>query len=59
MIAKVGAGIAAMDYQKLNCYILVRPTPGHGTRPDAQPYAKQFHRAEWTRGEGIRRLSTG
>ena len=21
MIAKVGAGIAAMDYQKLNCYI--------------------------------------
>jgi hypothetical protein len=38
---------------------LVRLPPGHGALPDAQPYACQPHRAERTRGEGIRRLTSG
>jgi len=33
--------------------------PGHGTLPNAWPYARQPHRAEWIRGEVIRRLIAG
>jgi len=38
---------------------LVSSAPGCGTLPNILPYSRQSHRAEWTRGEGIRRLIAG
>jgi len=38
---------------------LTRPAPGHGVRLDVHSCPQRLHRADWTRGEVIRRLTAG